>query len=229
MLDRIQKGITLDQARNAVKICREVGLGVFLSFMAGLPGETKKTLNDTEAFAKELNVPFGYHYLAPFPGTTLREELDKFDLEVLTDDWDQYDANRAITRTSQLTRKQINEFVGQFDKEIEKCWEDMKKRYPEGKCSDAEKYKIEGDFRMRLIFQLLKEDVIEMHGFYIDNASSNNCLPGLVKRLSHILGLKAEDIEDPIADMVKSGYLNCQKDKSAIEWFWTHNLKNCNI
>jgi hypothetical protein len=82
---------------------------------------------------------------------------------------------------------------------------------------------------MRLIFQLLKEDVIEMHGFYIDNASSNNCLPGLVKRLSHILGLKAEDIEDPIADMVKSGYLNCQKDKSAIEWFWTHNLKNCNI
>ena len=45
ILDRIGKKITLEQVRNAVDMCKDVGLIVHASFIAGLPGETFETLN----------------------------------------------------------------------------------------------------------------------------------------------------------------------------------------
>ena len=120
MLDRIKKKITLDQVRRAVGFCKDVGLVVHCSFIVGLPGETPETLRDSEAFAESLeNVFYGYHLLAPFPGTTVREKVSDYDLEILTDDWTKYDANRAIVRTSALSADDIRRFVDAFDGKIE--------------------------------------------------------------------------------------------------------------
>jgi len=226
MLKRIQKGITLDQARNAVAMCKEVGMGIFLSFMVGLPGETQQTLKDTRAFAEELDVPFGYHYLAPFPGTTLWEELDRFDLELLTDNWDEFDANRAITRTSRLSKKEINDFVGEFETEVQKHWEGILKRYRDGNCSDIERLKVEGDQRMHLIFQLFSEDIIENHGVYAsDHSSKGHIAAVLIERLSGVLGKEREKIEMLVTDLVRSGYLKYHQTDDRVEWSWTHNKK----
>ena len=45
ILNRIKKGIRLDQIINAVKRAKRVGLEVVLSFILGIPGETRRTLS----------------------------------------------------------------------------------------------------------------------------------------------------------------------------------------
>ena len=100
MLKRVRKQITLDQVRKAVRLCNEAGMLAHTSFVVGLPGETPETLEETKRFASSLGSLYGYHFLAPFPGTTVREEVDQYDLEILTDDWSRYDANSAIVRTA---------------------------------------------------------------------------------------------------------------------------------
>ncbi|MEE8399774.1 MAG: radical SAM protein, partial [Desulfobacterales bacterium] len=223
MLKRIEKGITLDQARNAVAMCRDVGMGVFLSFMVGLPGETNQTMNDTRAFCEEIDAPFGYHFLAPFPGTTLWEELDRFDLEILTEDWDRYDANQAITRTAHVTDKEIDAFVGEFLVELQKHWEAILEQYRKGQCSDTDRLRVESDQRLRLIFQILSEDLIEKHGRYKVDPSQNSPVSGLIETLSAISGKERENLKNTVDHLVDSGYLKYHREHDRIKWFWTHS------
>jgi anaerobic magnesium-protoporphyrin IX monomethyl ester cyclase len=223
MLKRIKKGITLDQAREAISMCKEAGMGVFLSFMVGLPGETARTLRDTRAFAEELGVPFGYHFLAPFPGTTLWEEIDRFDIQILTRNWDKYDANRAITRTSQLSETEINAFVEEFNVEVEKCWQEIKERSAQGNCPEPERLKLEGNRRMHLIFSLLSEDLIEEFGVFPGLLSSADPVQSLIGSISTQLNGKADDVEKIILDLVCAGYLKYHQEGDRVCWFWTHN------
>ena len=78
ILDNIKKGITLDQTRNAFRICHKHGMDVHAHVMLGCPGETRDTLSETIRFIKEMNpltVSFGIH--TPYPGTELFREVAK--------------------------------------------------------------------------------------------------------------------------------------------------------
>jgi radical SAM superfamily enzyme YgiQ (UPF0313 family) len=78
ILDALKKEITLEQAREAVKMTKEAGLEVVVNFMVGNPGETEESLERTISFAKELDADYAYFgNLVPFPGTELRELAEK--------------------------------------------------------------------------------------------------------------------------------------------------------
>ncbi len=62
MLKRVRKGITPEQARKAVNACKKAGILAHASFMAGLPGESYQTLNDSEKLSSELDIEYGYHF-----------------------------------------------------------------------------------------------------------------------------------------------------------------------
>ena len=89
MLRRIKKGITLKQVETAMRRCLASGIEAHASFILGLPGETPETMQQTLAFGEKLKamgVNHGFHILAPFPGTDIRESVEKYDLEILSDD-----------------------------------------------------------------------------------------------------------------------------------------------
>jgi radical SAM superfamily enzyme YgiQ (UPF0313 family) len=70
ILDRINKNITLDEVRKAVRLAKNVGIPINTSFILGLPGETKKTVMETINFALELGADYASFSLAtPYPGT----------------------------------------------------------------------------------------------------------------------------------------------------------------
>ena len=225
MLKRIKKGITLDQARRAVAMCKEVGMGVFLSFMVGLPGETQKTLSDSWNFAEELGVPMGYHFLAPFPGTTLWEDLADYDLEILTNDWDRYDANQAITRTSSLTETEINAFVGKLEVEMDKYWKGILERYEAGTCTENERLRVEGKDRMEMIFQLFTENIIEAYGELPLVSGANGHIGELAGRLADVMKREKNTVEKIITDLSEKGYLKYENKEKSVRWFWTHSRK----
>ncbi len=233
MLRRIRKNITLDQVRRAVRLCNDVGMIAHTSFVVGLPGESMETLEETKRFAGSLGSLYGYHFLTPFPGTTVREEVDRYDLEILTHDWSRYDANSAIVRTSSLSPEQINAFVGEFEREIEKGWEKQVRGYHEKTNTHTENMQVEGNFKMRFVFRLLSEDLIESLGCnlpsdpaiidrekILEEAAEQLCL-----RLESATGTDAGLIRRTIRLFIDHGYIKLRQDGKTHAWRWTHNNK----
>jgi radical SAM superfamily enzyme YgiQ (UPF0313 family) len=72
ILNNIRKGITLDEAREFTRRCKELGIMIHGAFVLGLPEETPESINDSIRFACELDVDTIQVSLAsPYPGTKL--------------------------------------------------------------------------------------------------------------------------------------------------------------
>jgi hopanoid biosynthesis associated radical SAM protein HpnJ len=72
ILKNIKKGATLERARQFTKDAHRLGLVIHGDFILGLPGETRETLKNTVAFAKELDVETIQVSVAhAYPGTEL--------------------------------------------------------------------------------------------------------------------------------------------------------------
>jgi radical SAM superfamily enzyme YgiQ (UPF0313 family) len=78
ILDRIGKGITLEQIRRAHRLARRAGLLTMSFFMIGHPGEDRRDVDRTLELAGELapDCP-GLTFATPFPGTELFEIAGK--------------------------------------------------------------------------------------------------------------------------------------------------------
>lgn len=219
MLDLVQKHMKLDQARNAVQVCKDVGMQVFSSFIVGLPGETPETLRETDAFARELGTDFGYHFLAPLPGTPVRDQVEKYDIEILTSDWDRYDANEAIVSTSKLSARQMMDFVAEYDEGCDKVWELREEAYRNGTASKEVIAAFENKQRMEFVYQLLSEDVIETTGY---NLPDNNKLPShsLIKALQATASIDDKIVKDTILNLINNGDLDWTAQGNSISWYW---------
>lgn len=161
MLKRVRKGITLSQVEKAAALCHKVGIRAHASFIAGLPGESRETLEESIALKDRIKIEYGFHYLSPFPGTTVREKIEEYDLTIHTDDWDLYDADQAIVSTSHLTSAEIEAIVEEDLKPIHAEWEAIKARCEAGTANENEQLMILGNRRMHLIFKMLSRDLLE--------------------------------------------------------------------
>jgi hopanoid biosynthesis associated radical SAM protein HpnJ len=78
ILKNIKKGATVERAREFTRDCHKLGLVVHGDFILGLPGETHETINNTIAFAKELDVETIQVSVAhAYPGTELYDHVVK--------------------------------------------------------------------------------------------------------------------------------------------------------
>ena len=90
ILDRVQKGITLDQVRRAFKWAREVGIETMAFFILGLPGETEVSMKRTIEFARELDADYAKASIfLPLPGTSVYDELEELGL-IKSHEWSLY-------------------------------------------------------------------------------------------------------------------------------------------
>lgn len=78
-LDRVAKGITLEEIESVVKKTEEIGLQVFGSFILGIPGETYEEGLKTIEFAKKLPLTFAkFAPFSPWPGSDIWENPEKY-------------------------------------------------------------------------------------------------------------------------------------------------------
>lgn len=76
VLDRVKKGITIEQVRETIRLCRELGIMCLGFFLVGNPGETEKMIYETLDFAKELDLDYvQFSKLLAKPGTGLWREM----------------------------------------------------------------------------------------------------------------------------------------------------------
>ena len=78
ILYNIKKGMRVEFARRFTKDCHELGITIHGTFILGLPGETRETIEETIRFATEINPhTIQVSLAAPYPGTYLhRQALD---------------------------------------------------------------------------------------------------------------------------------------------------------
>lgn len=72
ILDNAKKGVTVQQAAEAIELAKKAGLKTYCSFVIGLPGENWDTIKETIEFVKK-TLPNGaqFNVAVPYPGTEL--------------------------------------------------------------------------------------------------------------------------------------------------------------
>lgn len=74
MLKKMNKAITPEQMSGAVSLNRKYGLPIPVSFILGMPGETRETCEETIDFCIENNLHLGsLMFATPYPGTQIFE------------------------------------------------------------------------------------------------------------------------------------------------------------
>jgi hopanoid biosynthesis associated radical SAM protein HpnJ len=75
ILYNIKKGMRIDVARRFTKDCHELGIKIHGTFILGLPGESRETIEETIKFATEINPhTIQVSLAAPYPGTFLYKQ-----------------------------------------------------------------------------------------------------------------------------------------------------------
>ena len=75
ILHNIKKGMLVDVAKKFTKDCHELGIKIHGTFILGLPGESKETIQETIRFAKDINPhTIQISLAAPYPGTFLYKQ-----------------------------------------------------------------------------------------------------------------------------------------------------------
>lgn len=116
VLKILQKGITLEQARQAFQETKRAGISTLAYFMLGAPTETREDILQTISFARELDPDFVHiTIVTPFPGTKLYSmglQQGRF----THDFWSEFAANPTADFQPQyweehLTREELQELV----------------------------------------------------------------------------------------------------------------------
>ena len=149
ILHNIKKGIRVDVARRFTKDCHELGVTIHGTFILGLPGESKQTIEETIQFAADINPhTIQVSLAAPYPGTELYRQavengwLDTEHAELIDERGVQiaplhyghlthtevFDSVETFYKRFYFRRKKIASLVG----EMLKSPEMMKRRLREG-------------------------------------------------------------------------------------------------
>jgi radical SAM superfamily enzyme YgiQ (UPF0313 family) len=229
ILKTIRKGITLDEVRRGVKMATEAGIGVFNSFIIGLPGESWDTALKSLAFGDELyhkyGAKYGFHILSPLPGTELYERASDYGVRILSRNWARYNANEPVTETATMSREMIKEAMAIYDREIGSAWDDIKRRSKDGdaQCAGI----IEGNEREGFVWTLLKEDVIEgLRGMAsATTLNPSNAEAELARQVSRKLGLGIEVAQRRIGELITNGVLQLEMKRNGLRWQWSDTQK----
>ena len=230
ILESIKKGITRQQVVAAVDMCRRTGIIPYASFILGLPGETPQTIQETIDFGqqlKELGVSYGFHLLAPFPGTEIRENSDQYGIKILTDDWSQYHANRAIVETPAVDRQTLDNIVIGWEDEYTLLLGDIKARMLEKAASAQEAEQVNNLERIVLVYDLMMKNVIERKGAWPyagKPLKTEDNLKIIADKISSELDATPQLIRDTLNHALQKGDLMCQKADGMIRWQWADYL-----
>jgi anaerobic magnesium-protoporphyrin IX monomethyl ester cyclase len=109
VLEKMKKGITVDQAKEALKLLDEADIITETSMILGMPDETPESIEKTIEYAIFYNPDF-CHFLAicPWPYADLYEELEP---HIESYDYRKYNLIDPVVKPKNMTLKEIDEAI----------------------------------------------------------------------------------------------------------------------
>jgi radical SAM superfamily enzyme YgiQ (UPF0313 family) len=220
ILDLVKKKSSLAKVKEAMRMTQDVGISALASFIIGLPGETEETLRKTVEFANELHNEFGslygFHILAPFPGSEVRERAAEYGLEILTDDWTKYDANHVVTRTKGASPTVIQKVADEYDETMERYLKYQDHLFAKDQLPAYERKMYLRRLRQQLLWKLLLDDVIEGLPAYRADA-----IGALVAAVAEAAGVKPEFAAPEMARVLELGALVPEQTAEGTRFAWS--------
>jgi anaerobic magnesium-protoporphyrin IX monomethyl ester cyclase len=109
ILNNVQKGATIDQARKTFELARDVGMHTIASMTVGMPGETKVTADETMSFTRRVNPDYAIFSLAtPYPGTKFFDLAEKMGL-IKVKDWTHFNLIMPVLETAEFSLDELQE------------------------------------------------------------------------------------------------------------------------
>jgi radical SAM superfamily enzyme YgiQ (UPF0313 family) len=153
ILNAMGRNITLNEMRKGIKKIREMRFILSVYAMLGYPGETVKTIMDTEKFLKEINPDIFFLYIAtPYPGTKLYELAKKENL-LLHRNWSEYTTFHPVLKLNTISNEELMNHYYRLSSYRYERWRDF--------------------YRARLlnfrgVFKRMKEDIKSLKCFMAD-------------------------------------------------------------
>ncbi len=116
-LDKINKGLKVEQIEPNLKNAKKAGLNPHVTVMIGYPWEEEKDIENTYQFFKDLVQKklidsWQTTIVIPYPGTPLFKEANEKNW-LKTKDWGKYDMRQPIVKTD-LKNKELKEYIRKF-------------------------------------------------------------------------------------------------------------------
>jgi len=121
ILDSIEKGITPDRVREVVKMAKDIGLRINVTFMFPFPEDTKETIRQTKEFMielKNMGANLIVAHTTPCPGTYLYEHANELGIKILADSWEDFDAKHLIITTKYLGEEELEELFKEIVRDV---------------------------------------------------------------------------------------------------------------
>ena len=121
ILDNINKGVTVEQNRQAIREAKKAGLLVKAYLMIGSPGETRQTIQETMKFIQETNPDqFTLFNFVPLPGCDIWKDPQKYNIKIINQDFKNYfniagnNQGGLVVETQELGAKDLNNLRQDF-------------------------------------------------------------------------------------------------------------------
>jgi radical SAM superfamily enzyme YgiQ (UPF0313 family) len=109
ILDAASKRISVEEAKEVIRLAKKHRIKVLCSFIFGLPGENWKTVEETIAFVRE-TLPTGvqFNVAVPYPGTKLHDWAKEKGL-LKDGDWRHLYQHQSVVGTEEMTPAELDE------------------------------------------------------------------------------------------------------------------------
>src|SRR2546428_1259006 len=115
ILKNIRKGVSIELARRFTKDCHDLGILIHGTFIVGLPGETRETIEESIRFAREMNPETIQVSLAsPYPGTHFYEYVKEHNFLVQDVYNDEAGYQRCTVSYPEASSQEIFDAVERF-------------------------------------------------------------------------------------------------------------------
>ncbi|MDY6934088.1 MAG: radical SAM protein [Spirochaetota bacterium] len=166
IVDRIRKKIDLNLLKEKVKLAVDMGFQVQVTFILGLPGETRETIEQTFEYAFNLGIFAGMHILAPLPGSEIYECAEELGIRILHRDWSLYDANHVVSEPKGISASELEKIIIEHEKNIENLEKQEIEAWRRGELTGSSQKGLDRRRCMNFYFELFR------NGFFNSNACS---------------------------------------------------------
>jgi hypothetical protein len=161
---------------------------------------------------------YGFHLLAPFPGTRVRERSAEYGLRLLSDDWRRYHANRAITETATVDCERLDRIAADWEGRFTRYLGDIRDRMGLGRATAEETHQLTNLERIVLVYDLMMARTVERVGAW--RGPREGALGELVRRVQREFPAKAATAAEALAKTADRGDLVCEAAGGTVRWRW---------
>ncbi len=127
-----RKASSFEKNRQAVERFHDKGIYIHGMFMLGSDVDTPETIEQTIAFAKEMNIDTAQFFaLTPIPGPPLTRKLEA-EGRVLTHDWHLYDAQHVVIQPQLMSPAELQEGIARAFRRFYSPREGIRKLFTKG-------------------------------------------------------------------------------------------------